>query len=135
MAQQADRIALGVLREAEERLTELAALEANWDSYGGDPPTAQAIAATGYLLTRVAEQFGETAGAHLRPFAIAPTPDGGVHVEWRRSGYEVAVDVGPDGSLGYLLVEGDGEARQFSEAENASPESVLDLAGQTVRIA
>jgi hypothetical protein len=132
LAQQADRIAISVLREAEERPTEMAALGPNWDSYGGDPPTALAIAGCGYLLTRAAEAFGEVAGERLRPFAIAATPEGGTYLDWRSPDREVSVDIGPTGSLGYLFIQGQGEARRFSEAGNVSLETILDLVGRVV---
>jgi hypothetical protein len=122
-----------LLREVEERLAELAEFGPDWDSYGGDPPTAQAIAGARSLLTRVVEAYGAEYSAVMRPFAIAPIADGGVLVEWRAPGRLLSVLVGPEGSLGFLAAEGEPGARQYQKADDVSGEAILELVGRTLR--
>ena len=125
--------AISLIREAEERLQELAGYGPDWDSYGGDPPTALAIAAASSLVTRVVEAFYAPFGREVRAFAIAPTPDGGVLVEWRCPGHILSVLIGPDGSLGYMQGEGEPGARSYHEADGVSWGTVLELVGRILR--
>jgi hypothetical protein len=118
---------------AEVRLAELLTFEPDWDSYGGDPPTLGAIDAARYLLQTVRERYSAAPPDRSRPFAIAPTPDGGVLVEWRSPGRTISVLIGAEGSLGYLFTEGEGAARRYEEADNVSWELVLDLVHRALR--
>lgn len=118
---------------AEVRLAELLTFEPDWDSYGGDPPTADAVDAARNLLQTVRERFSAAPADAIRPFAIAPTADGGVLVEWRSLGRTIAILIGAEGSLGYLLTEGEGAVRRYEEADNVSWEVVLDLIHRALR--
>ena len=72
----------------QERLEILRKLPPDWDSYGGLPPTAEAI--------KTAEEFLTVIGI---PF-IAPLPNGGLTFEWNLpSGETVLVDILPSGSI------------------------------------
>jgi hypothetical protein len=122
-----------LLREAEARLMELAGFGPDWDSYGGDPPTALAITGARSLLARVVEAFGSEYSAVMRPFAIAPIADGGVLVEWRVPGRLLSVLVGPEGNLGFLAAEGEPGARQYQKADDVSGEAILERVGRMLR--
>jgi hypothetical protein len=121
-----------ILLQTAQRLRQLAELAPDWDSYDAAPPSALAIAMASQLLATAGERFGAQAGERLSPFAIAPIPDGGVHIEWRAPAREIEVDVGPEGQLGYLFIEGRGDTRRFREAENVSLEVILELVGRTL---
>lgn len=56
----------------------LLALEKDWDSYGGERITAEAIHV-------------------VRNGAVVPRTDGGVTFEWHINGWDVELDFGPDG--------------------------------------
>ena len=112
------------------RLAEVARLEEDWDSYGGLPPTPDAIRAARRLLTRLLPQNGSTPGHGVGPNAVLPFPNGGVQLIWERDADELQVDVGPSGDFGYLWVRRDGGARESSEAESVTEEAILSLVGQ-----
>jgi hypothetical protein len=101
-------------------------LEPDWDSYGGDPPTARATDTVRDLLRAVCDQFVALPVDRLRPFAIAPTPDGGILIEWRSPGQRIAVLVGAEASLDYLVTQGEGDAQRYEEQENVSRKTILE---------
>ena len=71
---------------AEVRLAELLTFGRIGSSYGGDPPTADAGADVTATCSRpVRERFSAAPPDATRPFAIAPTADGGVLVGVGRS--------------------------------------------------
>jgi hypothetical protein len=113
--------------EALERLNQLTTLEPSWDSEDGLPPTACAITKATWLLTEIAEDFGSTVGAAVRPYAVAPLGDGGVQLEWRGSSCDIEVEVGSTGELAYLFIERHGAQRQFSEADGVADREIIDL--------
>ena len=87
--------------KASERIRKLATLEPGWDGYGGEPPTEQAIETTARLLIAV---YSLTHGKLDSPF-IAPSPDGGLDLEWELdSGTELMLVIPPTGTeVRYLL--------------------------------
>jgi hypothetical protein len=121
---QSDTDDIAGLRAAFERLDELSALEPDWDSYGGLPPTARAI---GLASRMIVESAAQTGGA---PADVMPLPAGGLQLVWEHDPDELQVDVGPDGALGYLLIRrGDG-APSMSEADDISFADALTLVAQ-----
>jgi len=88
------------LPDALARLTHLTELGANWDSYGGDPVTADALAQTRALINMLSAWH---AVAPNLPPQVVPVPDGGVQIEWHENGYDLDVEIHPDGhSEGWL---------------------------------
>lgn len=89
--------------QAVERIRKLAKLERGWDGYGGDPPTEEAIKTTATLLSDTSKL---THGLLKIPF-IAPSPDGGLALEWELdSGAELMLVIPPtDTDIRYLLDE------------------------------
>ena len=62
-----------------------------------------------------------------------PFPNGGLQVIWDRGKDQLQIDVGPDGSLGYLAVHrGDGEPA-MTEADGILLADVLALIQQLPR--
>jgi hypothetical protein len=61
------------------RIAHLAALTDDWDTYGGKPPTTEALTAARFLCT-------------------VPTPAGGLQFEWHANGWDVEIEVSPDGT-------------------------------------
>jgi hypothetical protein len=115
-----------------DRLARLAELGSDWDSYGGAPPSGQALATARELLFAVAERCGELVGERVRPYAVAPIADGGVQLEWRGAHRELELEIGPGGDVGYLLVERHGGERQFEEGDDLSWPKALDLVARVL---
>lgn len=113
------------MQPALQRVTRLADLQPDWDSYGADPPSAQAVAGAHDVLMAVNEQFAATRGESVLPFAIAPLNDGGLQLEWRGPLAEIEVDIDPTGHLGYLFVDKSGAERAFVEQDEAACPDVL----------
>jgi hypothetical protein len=115
-----------------DRLEQLARLGPNWDSYGGAPPTAQAVHAAHRLVLAVAEELTAVAGESARPYAVAPLADGCVQLTWRGPRDEVEVEIGPRDNLAYLLVKGQGSVETVEEAEDVSLSEVIDLVARVL---
>lgn len=90
-------------QEILDRLAHLAILPANWDSYGGSPINPKAVEKAKTILLEALAMGGE--GIPL-PF-IAPSPDGGLELEWTTSsGKELMLEIPPEeGPVAFLLVE------------------------------
>ena len=89
--------------EAVKRIRKLTSLRADWDGYGGDPPTEEAVREAAELLLEI---HNLTQGLLVNPF-IAPLPDGGLELEWDLdSGAELMLVIMPTGTdIKYLLDE------------------------------
>ena len=72
-----------------ERLGRFLSLGENWNGYGENAITAQAVVRTMNLLTRVAMDGPEP--------AVVPMSDGGIQIEWHYGGTEIEVEVPSDG--------------------------------------
>jgi hypothetical protein len=109
------------------RVAQLATLGPDWDSYGAYAPTHEAVNAAYILLVRLELQATEQVREHTQPFAVSPTPSGGVQLDWRGAIEEVQVDIDPEGRYGYLHITGSGADRTFQERGNVSLEDILCL--------
>jgi hypothetical protein len=103
------------LDQAYSLLHEFTALEFDWDSYGADPISKQAIAITRQLLDVVS----------VLPFYIVPIPDGGILLQWQCGCYILEVEIGFDKTLGYILETYTDRGTQFQHAYNVSWEELL----------
>lgn len=120
------------VRPVLDRIDQLGWLESNWDSYGGEPPTAEATAAAASLVTAVAGKLFHEVGDRVRPYAVAPLADGCIQLTWRGVSDEIEVEVGAQGTLGYLLVRGRGEDEAYQEGDDVSEARILDLVAGVV---
>ncbi len=66
------------------RLAHLALLEENWDSYGGHPPTADAVASVREIMDAI---------------YLIPMGTGGIQIELHAAGHDFEVEVGADGRV------------------------------------
>lgn len=121
-----------ILQSTLNRLSRLAKLSKDWDSYGGDPPTKRSVSTAYGLLFEVDERFGPAAGQRISPFAIVPLAYGGVQMEWRGPFAEVEIEIGPEGKFGYLFIDKRGPERVFHEKDSATRSEILDLIAQTL---
>jgi len=117
----------GLLQSARESLGELSRLQPGWDSYGAEPPSERAIFVAAGLLAAVEESLAAILTEKIQPYVIAPLNHGGVQIEWRAPKRVLEVEIGPQGHLGYLLAVGEGENRQFDEADGVARSDILRL--------
>ena len=115
-----------------QELDKLLTLEANWDSYGGAPPSRASIAAAHKLLETVERRFRGAVGDRACPYDVAPIPRGGVQIEWRGDELHLEVEVGPDGDLSYLLKKLRPTGREYEEAHNVSWPTLLPRVQQVL---
>lgn len=112
--------------DALRRIDEFRGLEPNWNSYGAERVTREAISAAKVLFRALSDDARQL-GPGLRPVAVVPLGSGGVQVEWFGPGGELEVEIEPDGTLGYLLITGTAPDRHFEEAAIASRTHILNL--------
>ena len=90
-------------RLALDRLSEIAKLPEDWDSYGAkaiDPECVER--AEDFINKEILPSHG------IAPFVV-PSPSGGVQLEWERGEHSLEIEFLPDGTTGYLYLNGDGE--------------------------
>lgn len=95
------------LRAAQRKISELARLAENWDSYGSRPIQGAAI-------KQASDALGYLSSLNLPPPQIFPVPGGGLQLEFEQSGRELEIEFLPDGSTEYLQIASDGEMREGS---------------------
>lgn len=125
------------LYQAVVRIEGFGELRKNWDSYDADPISSEARKAAIQVIQNVHECLSESIREDskpedIKPYAAVPLSDGGVQLEWRGARSEIEVEIGPDGELAYLLVQGHGSSREFFEAERVSMREVMVQIGQVL---
>jgi hypothetical protein len=100
------------LDQALEDLEEFRALEEDWDSYGAAPITDVSLKAARRLLRAAA------AGELNKPYFIAPSPRGGVQLEWHGKQDALEVEISPQAGMSYLLIKNVDGDRSFDRKEN-----------------
>lgn len=106
------RIGASLVSAWEQRLEELRQLPDNWDSYGAPRITDKALEKARSVLTLMT-----ATGSFAQPF-VAPSPNGGVQIEWYIPTGEVELRIPPNGDpLTYSTVEttADGQEREVEE--------------------
>ncbi len=112
------------------RLTEFAAFEEDWDSYGALPISDRAIDSARQLLLRLPRRLGEIGDAG--PYALAPLASGGIQLEWRGNRRALEIEIDPGGRLSSLLAEDHETGRTYDERDRLSAPQALDLIFQTI---
>jgi hypothetical protein len=120
------------VRPALDRLAEFSRLESDWDSYGGSPPSAAAIAAASRLVLAVAEHLVDVVSDRARPYAAAHLADGSVQITWRGPVDELEVEIGPGESIGYLLITERGSNERYEDREDVLPAEILKLVARVL---
>lgn len=120
------------LQSALQSLSELAQLPSNWDSYGAEPPSSQAITIAQQMLTVIYGRLAARPECSVQPTFIAPLADGGIQLEWNFASTEFAIQISPTGELGYLLVTHDKRGRHTEEAENVPWGQAIEMIATTV---
>jgi hypothetical protein len=115
-----------LLRSARESLDEIAQLEDDWNSFGALRPTAASISAAHLLLGSLWDDLGHGVDDIAVPWAVAPLADGGVQFEWRGSGGAIEVEIGPRGTMNYLVERDDVTVTKSDPLLGAGAEEVLN---------
>lgn len=112
-----------------EKLSQLQRLENDWDSYGGSPPTAQALEAAERLIKHPALELDLAfAPAVPMPDEILPNPDGGIELEWNAHDQLFALEILPTGTLNLMVKRGKGSAAHYHQSKGvAQSEAVNEL--------
>ena len=113
-----------------ERLTQLAKLEPDWDSYGALPVSPVAFVKACQLLIHVKYSLSPLVGERILPYDAAPIANGSLQLEWRGSHGNIEVEIKPDMSFSYLLIKGEGSERKFEEKNQVSLSEVLNVVSE-----
>jgi hypothetical protein len=95
------------LHSAQQKISELAQLSENWDSYGSRPVQQPAIEQAADLVACLSK-------LDLPDPQIFPVPGGGIQLELQEGQRELELEIMPDGSIEYLLVAEGGEMLEGS---------------------
>lgn len=122
------------LAAVHRRISGFADLAPDWDSYGAERPSPEAIRAAQHYLDDLVDLFAWRFGEKVLPFWTSPLPSGGVQLEWRATApeLELEVEVHADGRLAFLLQRGHGAVAEYQEGEDASLDDVASLLGQVL---
>jgi len=96
----------------EQRFEQFKQLPENWDSYGASRITDEAIEKGKSILAFM------TAAGVLKQSFVAPSPSGGIEIEWYGAGKEVVLEIPPTGApITYYMVETtvSGQEREIEE--------------------
>jgi len=91
------------LIDAERALNRISNLERDWDSYGAEPPSADAICASREILE-------ELAGALILPSTIVPSAEGGVSIYFMTGHRTTYVESYNQGSQALVMYDQNGNA-------------------------
>jgi len=80
-------------------INQFLSLDTNWDTYGGKPTTEVAARKAMNIITSLLSE-----GA--RAPAVVPVNNGGVQIEWHNGGWDVEIEVHPDGSVSTFIDNG-----------------------------
>lgn len=100
-------------RGAQERVRELAGLQQGWDGRNSAPINRN-VSSHALALIDVLTKLGMP-----KPH-IVPVSGGGLQMEWRNSANELEVEISPDGSVDFLIVDASGVIKtgEVQEAHN-----------------
>lgn len=102
-------------RNARERVRALANLELGWDGKNASP-IRDAARGQVFGIIDALTKLGMPA-PH-----IVPIPNGGIQLEWRNNVGEFEIEVSPEGAVGFLVVDSEGEmlAGDVPDTNNAA---------------
>ncbi|MGB2986951.1 MAG: hypothetical protein WBE26_13850 [Phycisphaerae bacterium] len=102
------------------KLSDLAPLEDNWDSYGASPIDPRSISNAQALVQWLAMFIG------VDEPAVGASPDGEAGLSWDGGPWSLDVDVSPDGRIDYVYID-DRDAARDVEASTHDPYELLTL--------
>jgi hypothetical protein len=105
------------LIDAEGELQRISNMVADWDSYGAEPPSADAIRASQEILA-------ELAGALILPSTIVPSAEGGVSIYFMRGSRTVYVESYNRGSQALVMYDQYGNTEVLEVGREVLPADV-----------
>lgn len=90
---------LNLLNSIAKSINEMLSLQPGWDSYGGLPTTEMAARKAIKIISAILSKAS-------CPPAVVPVGDGGVQLEWHNSGWDVEIEVHPNGAVSTFIDNG-----------------------------
>lgn len=116
------------LRTMLDRLNDMRSFQEDWDSYGSQRPSDQAIEAARDLVWNVISRQYATAGSKSLPYSVVPLSGAGVQIEWHGANDSIEVEVCADGRFGYLFTKNEASPnRHREEHDDVSQAEILRL--------
>jgi hypothetical protein len=122
---------ISMLITAIRKLDELKNLPEDWDSYGADPISPNAIAKAKSIIISVVKSFSNAIGDVVQLTDVIPIADGGVQLEWVGPHAELEIEISPNGTIGLLYISGSGDRRNYEESED---NSINDISAMIARL-
>ena len=114
------------------KLDELRNLPEDWDSYGADPISPNAIAKAKSILTSVMIAFGGIIGNVVQLTDVIPIADGGVQLEWVGPHAELEIEISPNGNIGLLYISVSEGRRNYEESKDNSLNDVYTVIAKLI---
>jgi hypothetical protein len=114
------------------KLDELKNLPEDWDSYGADPISPNAIAKAKSIITSVMIAFGGIIGNVVQLTDVIPIADGGVQLEWVGPHAELEIEISPNGNIGLLYISVSEDRRNYEEAKDTSLNDVYTMIARLI---
>jgi hypothetical protein len=105
------------LIDAEGELQRISSMGADWDSYGAEPPSADAIRASQEILA-------ELAGALILPSTIVPSAEGGVSIYFMSGNRTAYIESYNGGSQALVMYDQDGNTAVLEVGREILPTDV-----------
>ncbi len=114
------------------KLEELKNLPEDWDSYGADPISPNAIAKAKSIITSVMIAFGGIIGNVVQLSDVIPIADGGVQLEWVGPHAELEIEISPNGNIGLLYISVSEDRRIYEESKDNSLNDVYTVIAKLI---
>src|SRR5215469_7571862 len=106
------------------KLDELKNLPEDWDSYGADPISPNAIAKAKSIIISAMLAFGRIIDNVVQLTDVIPIADGGVQLEWVGPHAELEIEISPNGNVGLLYISVSEDRREYQESKDNSLQDV-----------
>lgn len=114
------------------KLDELKNLPEDWDSYGADPISPNAIAKAKSIITSVMIAFGGSIGNVVQLTDVIPIADGGVQLEWVGPHAELEIEISPNGNIGLLYISVSEGRRNYEESKDNTLNDVYTVIAKLI---
>ncbi len=114
------------------KLDELKNLPEDWDSYGADPISPNAIVKAKSIVTSVMIAFGDIIGNVVQLTDVIPIADGGVQLEWVGPHAELEIEISPKGNIGLLYISVSEGRRNYEESKDNSLNDVYTMIAKLI---
>lgn len=121
-----------MLITAIRKLDELQNLPQDWDSYGADPISQNAIETAKSIIISVMKSFSNAIGDVVQLTDVIPIADGGVQLEWVGPHAELEVEISPNSNISLLYISGSGDRRNYEESEDNSINAVYAMIARLI---